>query len=74
MQLRVSWLGNVRNRFAVSIDQLRTTREDVLCVFADLPESSTGPDGIPFQAFGAIGAIAEDLIFEISHAMIDGTV
>lgn len=69
---RATWLEEIRNKFRVSKEKLRSTKEEVKRVINDVPSSASGPDAIPYEAYRKVSGLAVELFFELTNALLDG--
>ena len=70
---RSEWLKNVRRTMVASREGLRPSLEDVKEALKDAPESSCGPDGIPFRVYKIHSELAAELLHNFTNAMLDDT-
>jgi hypothetical protein len=72
-ELRKQWLDRLANKLNVTASQLLPTKSEIETVLDQLPASSPGPDGIPFEAYKKLKHIVINIFYKITRGMMDGT-
>ena len=70
--MRLTWLEQIRGKFASSKEVLMPTKEDASAAIDQMSPSSCGPDGIPFEVYKCTKDISATIFADIACDMIRG--